>query len=118
MFTVDGVTRTIKLSKGDTGGIKVWSDEYSFAETDRAVFTIRDRCGRVLIEKILVPYSGRFIAALYNQDTEGLPFGLYKWEVRIVIHPYYDADGNIENGDQIVSAAPMVLNLLPVLKKV
>lgn len=118
MFTVDGVTRTIKLSKGDTGGIKIWVDEYSFADTDRAVFTIKDRCGRIMIERVLVPYAGRFIAALYNQDTEDLPCGLYKWEVRIVIHPYYDAAGNIENGDQIVSAVPMVMNLLPVQKNV
>lgn len=118
MFSVDGVTRTVKLSKGDTGGIDIWSDEYAFADADRAVFTIRDKCGRVMIVKILVPHGGRFTAALYNQDTANLPCGLYKWELRIVIHPYYNADGKIENGDQILSAVPMVLHLLPVLNKV
>ena len=51
--------------------------------------------------------------------TDSLAAGTYQWDVRYVIHPYYDDDGNIVNGDQVITPhQPMEMQLLNVVGEV
>ena len=118
MFLVDGITRMIKLTRGDTGSVLVDADR-QFPDDARAILTVKDRWfGRVAIKKVLIPNNGDFSATLLSNDTEDLQPGLYRWEVRIILHPYYNSDGEIVNGDQIISTRPMSMVLLPAIAKI
>ena len=57
-----------------------------------------------------------FVATFFNRDTDTLQPGGYSWDVRYVIHPYYDSEGNIVDGNQVLTPnPPMAVNLLTVV---
>ena len=118
MFYVDGITRSVTLTKGDTGPLIISGEDYAFADEDRAILSVMDPFGVVVLKKILSPQSGKFSTVFINADTEKLIPGEYHFEVRFVIHPYYDASGEIINGNQIISFGPMTLMLLPVVNHI
>lgn len=118
MFNVNGYD--ITLSKGDTGAILITTTTtYTFDENDRAVFTLKDGSGAIVKEVIAGLTNGAFTVEFYNQDTDTLASGNYSWDVRYVIHPYYDDAGRIINGDQVITPRqPMSLTLLNVVGEV
>ena len=118
MFIVNGYD--ITLSKGDTGAILITTaTEYTFDNDDRAVFTLKDGTGAIVKEVIAELTSGSFTVEFYNQDTDTLASGNYSWDVRYVIHPYYDDSGRIINGDQVITPnQPMGMNLLTVVGEI
>ena len=197
MFSVDGTS--IRLSRGDTGAIMISADvklwdgtAFTFAEEDRAVFSIKDGSGNLVKEKyaamtyvqaqvrpaprsgsgtitaavdkatfwtqvedtygrvtftysslgwdtnpatygitvtgtaiagdvIVVDYgkANKFPVVFYNHDTDNLSPGSYTWDVRYVIHPYYDDNGRIVDGNQVITPnAPMSMNLLTVVGEI
>lgn len=119
MFGVDGFT--ISLSRGDTGAIKFTADtDYTFAAEDRALFSIKNAVGDV-VKQVVFPLdeTKSFVVAFYNADTDNLAAGAYQWDVRYVIHPYYDAQGRIVDGNQVITPRqPMELQLLQVVGEV
>ena len=120
MFSVDGYT--IKLSRGDTGGMKVSAtatlngSPFTFGEDDRALFSIKNNQGEVVKEKVSAMTNNEFTVYFLNADTDSLSPGDYSWDVRYIIHPYYDASGRIVDGDQVITPKePQSMNLLTVV---
>ena len=119
MFGVNGYT--ITLSRGDTGAIKVTATtDYTFTSDDRALFSIKNAVGEVVKQQAFALDENKsFTVAFFNTDTDNLAAGAYSWDVRYVIHPYYDASGKIVNGDQVITPKqPMEMQLLQVVGEV
>ena len=115
MFYVDGITRSITLTKGDTGPLTLSAEDHVFSADDRAILSVMDPHGAVVLKKTLAPSSGKFHTAFLNADTGNMHPGDYHFEVRFVLHPYYDASGAIVNANQVITFGHMSLRLLPVI---
>jgi len=114
MFIVDG--NTISLSRGDTGAIQIDVTGYTFGSDDRALFSIKAGNGQVVKQKAYQMVNNSFTVTFFNSDTDTLNPGSYSWDVRYVIHPYYDEAGNIVDGNQVLTPnLPMQCNLLTVV---
>ena len=119
MFGVNGYV--ITLSRGDTGAIKFIADTtHNFENDDRALFSIKNAIGEIVKQQAFsIDENKAFVVNFYNSDTDGLAAGSYTWDVRYVIHPYYDAAGKIIDGDQVITPRqPMELQLLQVVGEV
>lgn len=116
MFSVDTTTNKITISKGDTGAFRITATGHTFSAEDRCVFTIKSRDGK-LVKRVAYPMTDNaFVVTLFNADTDKLAAGDYVWDARYVIHPYYDEEGNVIDGDQVITPnLPMDLNLLTVV---
>lgn len=68
-------------------------------------------------DTITVAYErNTFTVTFYNSDTDQVTPGGYSWDVRYVINPYYDEDGALVDGDQIITPNnPMNIQLLTVV---
>ena len=119
MFGVEGYT--ITLSRGDTGAIKFIADtEHTFNSEDRALFSIKNAVGE-MVKQLAYPMDENkaFVVSFFNSDTDTLAAGSYSWDVRYIIHPYYDSDGKIIDGDQVITPRqPMEMQLLQVVGEV
>ena len=120
MFNVDGYN--ITLSRGDTGAMRVTAEAtlagepFTFGADDRALFSIKNGQGEVVKEKIAAMTDNEFTVYFLNADTDRLAPGSYSWDVRYIIHPYYDASGRIVDGDQVITPKePQTMNLLTVV---
>jgi len=113
MFEVDGFT--ITMSRGDTGSVVIKATGRTFNAEDRALFTVKSPDGTVVKQQAYqIDGAGRFTASFLNADTDYLAAGDYTWDVRYVIHPYYDSEGKIVDGDQVITPKlPQTLRLLP-----
>lgn len=119
MFGVNGYT--ITLSRGDTGAIKFTADTtHTFENEDRALFSIKNAIGEVVKQAAFALDENKaFTVTFFNADTDNLAAGSYSWDVRYIIHPYYDAAGNIVDGDQVITPRqPMEMQLLQVVGEV
>lgn len=119
MFDVDGYV--ITLSRGDTGAIKFTADtEHTFDAVDRALFSVKNAVGEVVKQQAFeIDENKSFVVSFFNADTDTLAAGSYSWDVRYIIHPYYDDAGNIIDGDQVITPRqPMELQLLQVVGEV
>lgn len=129
MFNVNSDTGKIELSRGDTGAVRIIADtDYEFQNEydgsavhgDRAVYTVKDSTGAVVKERYYALDENKsFILVFMNADTDSLAIGTYSWDVRYVLHPYYDSQGRIVDGDQVITPkAPMDISLLTVVGEV
>ena len=112
---------TITLSRGDTGAIKFTADtDHTFTSDDRALFSIKNAIGDVVKQAAYeLDENKAFVVSFFNADTDSLAAGTYSWDVRYIIHPYYDADGKIVDGDQVITPRePMAMQLLQVVGEV
>ena len=119
MFNVDGYV--ITLSRGDTGAIKFTADtEHTFNSEDRALFSIKNAIGDMVKQQAYeLDENKSFVVSFFNADTDSLAAGTYSWDVRYIIHPYYDSDGKIVDGDQVITPRePMSMQLLQVVGEV
>ena len=109
------------MSRGDTGAIKFTADTtYTFTSDDRALFSIKNAVGEVVKQQAIeLDENKAFVVPFLNADTDNLAAGAYTWDVRYVIHPYYDTSGNIIDGDQVITPRqPMEMQLLQVVGEV
>ena len=120
MFIVNETN--ITLSRGDTGALRITADAtlngepFTFGQDDRALFSIKNATGEIIKEKIAQMENNVFIVYFLNSDTDAISPGSYSWDVRYIIHPYYDASGRIVDGDQVITPkAPMEMQLLTVV---
>ena len=119
MFSVQGYS--IVLSRGDTGAVKIIADtDYEFTSDDRALFSVKNAIGEVVKQSVFeLDEENAFAVTFFNSDTDVLAAGTYSWDVRYIIHPYYDSDGNIVDGDQVITPRqPMDMQLLNVVGEV
>ena len=119
MFNVTG--DTIEISRGDTGAVKFTATGYTFASEDRALFSIKTPQGTVVKQSAYpLDENGSFTVYFFNHDTDQLPAGNnYTWDVRYVLHPYYDAAGNIIDGNQVITPKlPMSMRIFSVVGEI
>ena len=119
MFNVEGYT--ITLSRGDTGALRINTQtDYTFDEDDRALFSIKNSIGEVVKQQAYeLDENKGFTVQFANSDTDALPAGSFSWDVRYIIHPYYDDQGKIVDGDQVITPkTPMAMQLLQVVGEV
>ena len=119
MFNVEGLV--ITLSRGDTGAIKFTADtDYNFSEDDRALFSVKNAVGEVVKQQAFeLDENKAFVVSFFNSDTDNLAAGSYSWDVRYIVHPYYDESGKIIDGDQVITPnRPMEMQLLQVVGEV
>lgn len=113
MFYIDDNDYSITLSKGDTGAVTFTCTGYNFGENDRALFTIRNSRGSEIKKTAYALTDNAFTVTFRNSDTDTLAAGAYSYDVRYVIHPYYDANGAIVDGDQVITPRqPMRITIL------
>ena len=112
----------ITLSRGDTGALKVNAtatlngEPFTFGADDRALFSIKNANGEIIMQKVCEMTDNAFTVYFLNADTDSLSPGSYSWDVRYIIHPYYDSEGHIVDGDQVITPkTPMNMTLLTVV---
>lgn len=120
MFNVEG--NTITLSRGDTGALRITAtatldgQPYTFGPDDRALFSIKNGQGEIVKEKVAAMENNAFVVYFLNADTDSLSPSNYQWDVRYIIHPYYDSEGRIIDGDQVITPkTPQTMTILPVV---
>lgn len=120
MYIVDGYN--ISLSRGDTGALKIKAtatlegQPFTFGPDDRALFSIKNGQGEIVKETVAALENNDFVVYFLNADTDSLAPGSYSWDVRYIIHPYYDDAGMIINGDQVITPKePQAMQLLTVV---
>jgi hypothetical protein len=68
------------------------------------------------MQKVCAMTDNAFVVYFLNADTDSLAPGGYSWDVRYIIHPYYDSEGKLIDGDQVITPkTPMTMNLLTVV---
>lgn len=112
----------ITLSRGDTGALKVNAtatlegEPFTFGQDDRALFSIKNANGEIIMQKSCEMGNNSFTVYFLNSDTDSLAPGAFSWDVRYIIHPYYDSEGKIIDGDQVITPkTPMNMTLLTVV---
>lgn len=120
MFIVEDYN--ISLSRGDTGALRVNAtatlagEPFTFGEDDRALFSIKNANGEIIMQKASPMVNNQFTVYFLNSDTDALSPGAFQWDVRYIIHPYYDSDGKIVDGDQVITPKqPQTMTLLTVV---
>lgn len=82
-------------------------DDYESIVTrhkDKAIFTVKTGSGVVMMERVYdLDEDGSFLVCFHNADTELFGAGSYMWDVRYVLNPYYDENGRIVDGDQVIT---------------
>ncbi|MBO6268111.1 MAG: hypothetical protein J6N19_03070 [Clostridium sp.] len=118
MFEVNDMR--ITMSRGDTGGIVIREKTgYAFGENDRAVFSVKNSIGTIVKQSIHQIHDGLINVTFQNADTDSLEPGNYTWDVRYIINPVYDEDGDIVDGDQVITPMiPQNLQLLAVVGEI
>lgn len=101
MFVVDADKKSITLNRGDTGEVTITVAGYTYQEDDRALFTVRDGSGAEVMKRIYEFTDNAFTVEFANADTDYLSPGVYYWDIRCVVNPQYDAQGNIVDGDGV-----------------
>ena len=109
MFNVDETTGAIRMHSGDTGAFVAAAhrtDGVEFTEYDRAVYTIRNTAGVIVLQRVYALNTelgnGNVLVEFHNADTDSWPVGTYFTEMRYVINPYYSDDNVIPDDGDIV----------------
>ncbi len=103
MFEVNTTSGEIRLSRGDTGAVVFRATGYTFAAEDRALFTMKSVDGTVVKQSAYEIEDGAFTVGFANAETDYLTPGTYTYDVRYIINPYYDGEGKIVDGDQVIT---------------
>lgn len=114
MFDVDGMK--VSITVGDTGAVRIRGIGHRFNAEDRAVFSVKTGNGSVIMQRVFdgLETDGSFVVYFHSQDTIGRAAGSYQWDVRYLIHPYYDGEdeNRIIDADQVITPydpQPLVL---------
>ena len=89
-FEVDLETKRITLHRGDTGRVRYRLTGYTFAATDRVLFTAKAQNGTTIIEEVCSLTDNCFTVEFPNSLTDDLSPGEYNYDARAVIMPIYD----------------------------
>lgn len=99
MFNVDLNTMAITMHRGDTGSFKVEATRSSgeaWTENDRALFTIRNQQGEIVLQRIYRlddQYDlgdGVILVEFHNDDTDTWEAGTFSTELRFDVSPIWD----------------------------
>ena len=98
--------RTIRISRGDSGLLRLNVAGAALDEGDRAVFTVKRRGGGTAIEKVIRPKENAFDVPLLPEETGRMPAGTYEWDVRIVLSAKEDETGRVTDGREVITPIP------------
>lgn len=102
MFVINRTDKSIIMSRGDTGWIPFRITGAMLGSSDRCIFTMKNSQGAIVKEAVFTPVSNVFWVRFVNSDTDGLPAGIYNYDVRVVIGPTYDPQtGAIVDGQEV-----------------
>lgn len=110
----------ITLSRGDTGTVTIGVSGYTFDSNDRALFSIRNGSGTIVIQRAYEIINNEVEIEFVNSDTDQLPSGNYEWDIRFIIDPMYDENNQIYDGagGVITPNTPMKIELLPTVGQI
>lgn len=113
-FQYSASSGRITCPRGDTGALRVTiSGDISLLPGDMLVFGLYDpKTKETLLRKQAAITEGAAMLRFTNADTREMAAGSYKYNLRIVTNPEYDADGNVicvDDSDNVLS----VYNELP-----
>ena len=96
-FDYNPGTNKITCPRNNSGTLEVNVTGMTFGPEDVVAFYIRDPArARKIREIVLHPDAdGVCVFTLNSGDTDLIPPGKYRWNLRIVTSPQYDADGNL-----------------------
>ena len=99
MFEVDEESGQITLHRGDTGEVTFTITGYDLSNVNAVCLFSLKRNGVVAKEQVYdLDEDQQFVVEFLNEDTDYLDPGTYEYDVRLVIDPVYDTDGNLVNG--------------------
>ena len=98
MFNVDENTGRIDMHRGDTGGFTITLTGYTLGENDRVLITFRSANGTEIKKAYYKPENNQVTVLFRNPETDYLAAGDYQWDVRVIIDPVYDENGNVVEG--------------------
>lgn len=102
MFNVDTTTGRITMHAGDTGSVIYTLSGYAFETGDKAVFTMKDKNGRIRKQAVLTPNADDEIQVEFEYtDTYRLPPDTYKYDIRVFQGATLDDDGNVTDGEYV-----------------
>ena len=97
------VQRRLIIPRGDTGSFSVPALIDAIPDTTLiAVFSIFNERERIFTKEYEVK-DGMVNIEFAHEDTENLPVGVYKWDIKIYVNPQYDDSGLLINGDEVHS---------------
>lgn len=104
MVEING--RNITLSRGDTASFKFGSGRTDWGANDRALFTVKNSAGTIVLQTINpLDADGAFDVVFSNSTTDTWTVGAYSYDVRYVVSPAYDEEGNIIDGIEVITPA-------------
>lgn len=102
MFSVDGLN--ITLSRGETGAVTIKSGVTDWAPEDRALLTVKNSAGAVVLKQIhKLDAAGDFVLKFNNSTTDTWPVGVYSYDVRYIVQPSYNGDFDIVDGQEVIT---------------
>jgi hypothetical protein len=119
MFVVDTDNKKITLHKGDTGTAPFRFTGFTLEGNVRVLWTIKNRRGELIMERIYTPVDNEFSVEFSNSDTDSLPAGTYYYDARVVIDPVFDDQGHIVDGEYVnTPASPLQIEILDTVGEV
>lgn len=113
MFHVDPATKKITMHRGDTGSVPYLITGYEFQEEDRVLWTMKSDNGTEVKKQLLTPVDGRVVVDFVNSDTDSLAPGTYRYDLRIIASPVYDASGDVVDGVMVnTPQSPLYIEIL------
>ena len=97
-FIFNPQDRSIEMPCGDTAVICARVKWTSLPPGSVTVFAIFSGDEDLLVKPVEID-DDIAIIRLCNHDTRDIPGGRYKWNIRLVTSPTYDADGNVRTDD-------------------
>ena len=121
MFYANG--DAVFISRGDTGTITATTKGSKLnPAVDRVLFTVKNNKGEIVMLRQLTPADdaqNTSTVEFRNRDTDYLTPGVYTYDFRYVVNPYYNADGDIVDGDDIITPKlPQQLTILGVVGEI
>lgn len=109
MFIVDTETGNVSMHVGDTGSYVIRATRSGgepFSADDRMLYTVKDVNNKIVMQRTYRLINdglenGEVRIEFHNSDTDSLPAGQYKTEIRYIISPLYDGSGKIVDGSVV-----------------
>lgn len=123
MFVFDLLTGAINMHAGDTGTATYNISGATLGENDRVLWTMTNQSGVIVKQNALTADANNDVTVNFaNADTDELPAGTYRYDMRVVINPQYETvDGEqvIVDGDDVTTLSdPMTVTIKSTIGKV
>lgn len=114
-MAVEAMGMQIRIPQGDTGVVKFTYDKGEVSGEAKALFTIANRNGIIILRKVLRPdeNESEFHLPFTYEETANLKPDSYDWSLRVVENGAFDANGKIVSAK--ASHTPVLCGKLTIL---